>query len=571
MITLVSEADLLDITKRLEIIKQIQSDSNEARKAKKLKAYEIYKDLTKKWVIESILKEFTEQTVNQMVARASNISLAKKIVNKKARCYSGGVTRTIEGEASTTEKMGELAKFLTFDQVMKKADRFSELLKNVLIQVIYRNDAVETLQDGRPRQRLANRIFLPHQYDPICAAHDPCTPIAYVLSDFHDTKTLIMNNLQSDGTGYRDSTMSQGEKAAGAGGSAMKEKAKTYIWWSGQLHFTTDDKGNVLPDMGNPDMRNPIGELNAVSVHDDQDDGYWCDGGDDLIDGSVLVNVLITDMFSIMNVQGWGQMVVTGKKVPSQIVGGPHRAITFEFDTGEPVPKVEFVSSNPPIEEWRECITMYVALLLSTNGLSTKNVSTDLSGGSANVLSGVAMMIDESESTESIEDKQNMFKGAEAAVWKKNFKTHNYLIDSGVAVEDQVKIGPIETKKRVDLKFNQVKPVLSETEKADILKKKKDSGLYLVAELLQIADPDLSEEEAEEKATKLLADRMKYAVLYQAGVTDMAGKMNAQLQDGEISEEDEDDSAPNKEKAPADPGKKEDAENDSPLEGEKRP
>lgn len=536
MITIANEDELLSTEFRVKVIKQIQSDHVQAFKTRKLKAYEIYKDLTKKWVIESICKEFSEKTVHQMIARASNISIARKIVDKKAKCYSGGVIRTIEGEEENTKKLAELAKFLSFDTVMKKADRFSELLKNVLLQVIYQNDAAETAPDGKPLKRQVNRILLPHQFDPICHAHDNTQLMAYVLSDFHDTKSLIVDNLFSDETGYRDPAQSQSVKAQGSMAKEKGEQKKIcYIWWSGKYHFTTDDKGNYIDAMGPDEKKNPIQMLNAVSIHGDQDDGFWCVGGDDLIDGSILVNVLLTDLFSIMNVQGWGQLVVTGKKVPAEITGGPHRALVYEYDTGDPQPKVEYVSSNPPVDQWRETIAMYVALLLSTNGLSTNNVSTKLEGSSGQAASGVAMMLDSAESLEPVEDKQKMFQGAEKQAWKINFATQNYLFKTGLEVEEQKAIGEINTKKYVSLKFHQQKAIMTESEKAEILTKKKDSGLYRLVELLQIKNPDLSTEDAEKEAELLLADRMKYSVMYQSAVSGLVKKMNNDLGNGEAN------------------------------------
>jgi len=529
MITLMNEDQLLDINFRKKAIEEIQSDGNRRHKRKKLKAYEIYKDLTKKWVIEDISKEFSEKTVSQMVNRAANISIARKINDKKARSYAGGVIREIEGEEENTKKVGQLVEFLSFDSVMKKADRLSELLKNVEIQALYQNDPVESMDDGTPRKRLVNRIMLPHQYDPIVHAHDKTHPVAFILSDFYDTKSLIIDQYLSDYTGTRDSTLSQEVKKQAAM-PTMDEKPSIYIWWSGKYHFTTDDKGNILETLSPEGLQNPMQVLTFTSIHGDQDDSYWCDGGDDLIDGSVLVNVLMTDLFAIMNVQGWGQLVITGKKIPADIQGGPHRALTYEYDDGEPQPKVEYVSSNPPIDQWRECITMYVALLLSTNGLSTSNISTTLTG--AQLASGIAMMLDNAESMESVEDKQKMFKGAEAKAWKNNFATHNYLVDAGVAVEDENAIGPIVTKKRVLTKFHQSKPIMTESEKVDVLTKKKATGLYTLVELLMIKDPELKLEEAEAKAAELLADRMKYSAIYQSAVTGLVDQMNKDLEDG---------------------------------------
>lgn len=527
MITLINEDQLLDIEFRKKAIERIQSDANRRFKRDKLKAYQIYKDLTKKWVIESISKEFSEKTVNQMVNRAANISVARKINDKKARCYAGGVVREIEGEEENTKKLGQLVEFLSFDSVMKKADRLSELLKNVEIQALYQNDPVETMEDGKARKRTVNRIMLPHQYDPIVHAHDKTHPVAFVLSDFYDTQSLITDHYLSDYTGTRDSTISQSVKKQAAMPQA-DEKPEVYIWWSGKYHFTTDDKGNILDALSPEGRQNPMRTLTFTSVHGDQDDSYWCEGGDDLVDGAILVNVLMTDLFAIMNVQGWGQLVITGKKIPDDIKGGPHRALTYEYDTGEPVPKVEYVSSNPPIDQWRECITMYVALLLSTNGLSTSNISTSLDG--AQMAAGIAMMLDNAESMEPVEDKQKMFKGAEKKAWKNNFATHNYLVESGVAVEAESQIGLINTKKQVVTKFHQSKPIMTEAEKVDIMQKKKNTGLYTLVEMLMIKDPELKTEEAEKKAEELLADRMKNAAIYASAVTGLVDQKNKDLE-----------------------------------------
>lgn len=532
MIKLINEDQLLDERFRKNIIKEITSDANVERKKKALKSYEIYKDLTKKWVIEAISKEFSQKTVEQMINRAANISICRKIVDKRAKAYSGGVERAIEGDEANTAKLKELADVLNFNQLMKKADRFSELLKNCEIQALYQNDPLESLEDGSPKKTLVNRIMLPHQYDVLLHPHDCRTPVAFVLSDFHDTTSVIWNNLASDYTGYREPNQPQVEKAVG---KAQESKtAQTYIWWTAKYHFTTDDKGKIIGALSPVDGMNPIGRLPFASVHGDQDDSYWCDGGNDLVDGSILINVLLTDMFSIMNVQGWGQLVVTGKKVPQDLTGGPHRALVFEYDTGDPAPSVEYASSNPPIAEWREAITMYVALLLSTNNLSTRNVSTKLDG-STQMASGIALMIDSSESTENVEDKQNMFKEAEAKAWKNNFAAQNYLFETGTATDRLVAIGKVETNSPVKVKFNQMRPILSEQERVEILAKKKESGLYEIPDLIMIENPDLSRKDAEKKALALVQDKMKYAVLYQAAVTKTVEAMNQELD----SEEDQ--------------------------------
>jgi len=231
------------------------------------------------------------------------------------------------------------------------------------------------------------------------------------------------------------------------------------------------------------------------------------DGGDDLIDGSILINQVITDQFAIANVQGWGQMVITGKGIPPVIKGGPHKALIFEQDSkDDPEVKVQYVSSNPPLDVWMQMIEQYTALLLSTNNLSARNIAGKLDATS--FPSGIADLIERSESIESVEDRQRMFKDAEPNIWEIIKLWMDLYSQKGILSESFTTIGTFNDS-NVKVIFDDPKPTMTEEEKLSNIKLRKELGINTEIELLMIDDPELKKEDADEKLKKILEEKLK--------------------------------------------------------------
>ncbi len=159
---------------------------------------------------------------------------------------------------------------------------------------------------------------------------------------------------------------------------------KTYIFWSKNYHFTCDASGNIIQDSENEKNLNPLKVFNHINFSIDQDGAFWAEGGDDLIDGAILINALITHTMHVGTVQGYGQFYMTGENLPRSIKVGPTKAIIAEYKKDEQAkPEMGFLNANPQLDSLRGLIEMYIALYLTTNNLSTSGVSTQLSGGQA--------------------------------------------------------------------------------------------------------------------------------------------------------------------------------------------
>lgn len=510
---LTREQDVLELGFRRKVIEEILGTENVNRKNESLKRYDLYKDEVKKYVMESLKREgLKDETVHQMGNRCSNISICRKIVNKLARTYSGGVNRDTGNEA-TNIQLDSLTELLCFDEKMRKGDRYRELQKNMLFQIVPEG-TLDPKTSEKMLYKLSMRTLLPWHYDVIEDYRDRELPRCVILSDFKNANTTGYYATENEaGFHYAKPTLvsSNGKDDIIADNPRDSKEERVFVWWTENYHFSTDKDGNLISNPDNPENENPIHILPFVNNADDQDGQFWAVGGDDLIDGSVLVNKTITDMFFIAWMQGYGQWVVTGRNIKDKIVIGPNNAIVLDYDpdSGDPKPEVNVISTNPPLADWMSIIEQYVAMLLTTNNLSPGSVAMKLDA--SNFMSGIAMMIEMSEATDDVSDKQKSYKDIERSIWEIVKEWQNLLLGSGELVEEFAKIGALPEDFSPTVKFNDLKPVVSETEKLNTIKIRKEIGLNTDAELLMLDNPDLKEEDAEKKIVKIKANKVEPA------------------------------------------------------------
>lgn len=522
MIRLINEEQLLDQGFRKKVLEGISSGANVDRKREMKKRHEVYKDLTVKWVIQKLKEEgLKDQTLKLMTNRASNISICRKIVNKLARCYSSGVTRET-GSTIGNELVSDINELLNFDNNQAKIDKYKRLFKNTFSATL--PEEVETIGD-KTIYRLAHKVFAPWQYDVIEKAKDPTKEGCVIFSDYSETSLTKLPVAGSTQLGARKSAEGYAERES-------DNDYRTFIWWSDKYHFTTNSKGQIIKELSPENLLNPIQEIPGVTYAEDREGSYWADGGDDLVDGSILINTLITDMNSIAFIQGWGQYVVTGKKVPEVMEGGPHQALVFTYEEGEPEPKVQVVSANPPLDSWMALIEQYTALLLSTNDLSPGSISMKLDPG--NYPSGIAMLIEKSEANNSIDQSRKEFIQGEREQFEITKKWANYFATTGQLNEEWAALGPIPAELTFSVKFNDSREVISEKEKLETIKLRKELGLNTDLDLIKIDNPDMSDKDAMEKLAQIKAQKLEHAVSQASKVVDQSQEVP---NEGDPSEE----------------------------------
>jgi hypothetical protein len=516
MIKVTSEEQLLNPEVRLALIKGFNGQANGRRKDNAFKAYECLKDKNSNYVMAMLLKQFETKTVVEMQYAISNISILRKVIDKLAKVYSGGVKRT--GATDTDTKAVEAAaKYLKLNTAMKKANKYFRTFKNTLIYV-------RPMKNG-DKHDVKVEVLPPFKYDAVEHPDNPEMPLAIVLSDYSPSRPALYALGDAAFAGRQQVRVvgENGERLVqeysppstnigGAGKGGDDNDKREYIWWTENYHFTTNSKGAIIADtLEDAGFSNPISKLPFVNLCGEQDGCFWADGGEDLVDTGISVNVDITNVKHIGNQQGYGQMYMTGKDLPKSVKAGPTSCIQLEQkDKDEPAPTIGFLTSNPPLADLKSLIEMQVALMLTTNNLSTSGFKMSLQGGS-DFASGIAMMIDKSESIEDIDDQAQIFIEKEPVVWSLFYDWLAAYKASGSLTDEARLLKPIKKPLEIVLAFPSPKPVTSEKEELEVIKQRKELGLNTEVELLMRDDPSLTEESAKLKLAKIKEEKVANA------------------------------------------------------------
>jgi hypothetical protein len=234
-----------------------------------------------------------------------------------------------------------------------------------------------------------------------------------------------------------------------------------------------------------------------------------------------------------------------GKNLPRNIKIGPSKAILMEYQEGEPAPELGFATASPQIDALRGLVESYIALLLTTNNLSTSSVSSSLNGQSA-APSGIAMVIDKAESMEDVNDQRQIFIDNEPAIWR---KINKWLAVYGDAMVDGLRglSLPENFEDGFVIHFNEAPVILSEAEKLANLKARKELGLDTMIDLVMKDNPSFSYEQAEEKLKQILEEKIKMEMALEQESPEQEAKPEDKAEDKAEEENEDDQSGSNSE------------------------
>lgn len=535
------ESDLLKPEIRKQIIEEIEGRENLLRKYEAYRRHQCFKDKTKDFVVELLLRQFDLETVEEMRYALANISIVKKVVGKLARVYSNGVERTISDDENATKNLKELEKKLDVNTAVQKTNRFLKLHRNVdlFIKPCPTYESETSVKWG-----IKLEVLAPHLYDVVEDYYDRTKAMCVILSDYQPPCTQLA---QMDGrrspvpltTIVSDAKADQKDQVIADSPQDQRSydgENKTYVFWSKKYHFTCNRQGEIIQDENNPDNKNPMGVFNHINFAIDQDGSFWAEGGDDMIDGAVLINALITHTNHVGTVQGYGQFYMTGENLPRSVKVGPTKAIIAEYKKDEQAkPEMGFLNANPQLDSLRGLIEMYIALYLTTNNLSTSGVSTQLSSGK-DMASGIAMIIDKAESLEDVQDQRQVFIDKEPDMWEAinaELKTYG---DGNLLEELKGLQLPDDFKKNFNIKFHDPTPIMSETEKLQNMKLRQELGIDSLISIMMKDDPSLTEKQAEEKLEKILKQKIMEKMIEQEAMTE-AGIEYTDEEGGDSSEQ----------------------------------
>ena len=525
-----SDIEILDPKVRKRIIEEIEGSENKRRKNEAFRRWQVYKDKTSTFVIDLLLEQFSEETVREMTYSITNVSLVRKIINKLARVYQNGASRSVAENDTMSETINELEDYFGFDQKMKTQNKIVKLQKN---SCMYVKPCPYIGEDGEEYVRLRLSPMNPYLYDVVEEFYDRTKPLAYVFNNYDYNSLLYTSldparvrtqsgHLRAGFSSHTSPYSSQGYSFGDNKDQTIADKKidedeapeneKPYIWWTDKFHFTTigsqivDASGMPIDVVSEDDERiqNPIGCMPVVNFAIEQDNSFWAEGGEDLIDAGIVVNSMLSQINHIGVVQGYGQFFMSGKNLPRNITTGPNKAIILEYEEGEPEPSLGFATANPPLADLMKNAESLVALALTTNDLSTSGVKTELSSASA--ASGIALMIDRAESQESVKDQRQLFVDGERQIWSIIQKWMQYYAEEN-KLDPQLQ--ELLLPEDVDLAIEFVEPeiLVTEAEKLANLKLRKELGISTMLELIQLDQPALDDAQAQAKLDEIMAEK----------------------------------------------------------------
>lgn len=539
------EQVLQDPAIRKLIIEDINGPENTRRKNEAYRRHQCYKDKTSIYVIKELLQQFDDTTVKEMNYSLSNISIAKKIIDKLARVYTNGVQRNVTPETAQ-ENVDKVAKLVSMNKIMKRTNRYLRAQHNTIVGTL----PCPKIDNGVVKYEIKVQAFQPHLYDVIEDPYDREKPMFIILSNYKP-QVPVQASLDAATQNRGKTTASLAPISDGKDQSIADKKEDEdqgeYIWWSKHYHFTTNEKGEFIKSENNPDKINPIIDLPFDNFAIDQENSFWAEGGDDIFDGAIKVNCMITNMDHIGVTQGYGQFWMSGKGLPRNVKAGVNKSILLEYEKDDPTPNMGFASSDPKLTELKDQVVMYVALLLTTNNLSTKSVSTDLSS-SQDFPSGVSLLIDKAESVEDVQDQREIFQDNEPKIFKKIQKWQ--AVYKGLLTEEFSKY-TLPAEFEMTLKFNDARPVMSEKEKLEVIELRQKLGINRMVDLIMIDNPQFSEKEAEEYLMEVLEDKIMQQMKAQQASAEQSGNNtpgdNNQDQNQNSDNMDQGDNQPNDE------------------------
>lgn len=545
-----TDEQILDQAFRAKLIKEINGSENQNRKKQQSAMLEMLRDQIIKFVLERLKAQgFKDETLAVMVQRATNVNIYKKIVSKKARSYSKGISRQVEESEEATADIEIVAEAMKLTQAMKKADRYRKAAKNCLLY-IYPEYIEDPAELGKKVLSLCTKVYFPHLYDAIPDANDHEKMRCVILSPFSDNASAALQPSIGGGDGRNISNYANPiwrpdriEQTIANSPQDTGSQKREYVFWTAKYHLTTDENGVIIAAKTPEGSKNPINRLPFVNLHEEQDGEFWAMGGDDLVQATVLINLKLTDMEAILHQQGWGQLVITGEGLKKKdFAVGPQVALALDTEKGAQHPTdAKILAHDPHTDQHLKSVEVHVALALTTNNLSVKSVSTNLEASS--VASAIAKMVDESENMDDISEDQEFYAGKEkeafmiAESWLQTLRPTAEVWDILKATK------PLNIAE-MSCQFHNQEQVVSEAERLQNMKLRKELGIDSIVDLIKKDNPGMSDKQAMAKALKILNERAELEQkAKEAGlVPEDEGKENpADSEDSSTGQEDNED------------------------------
>lgn len=456
-----------------EIIKDVLESRNDQRHLNFLSneydRFRMYHGDIKDILERAIRKEFKKpETIESFRGRLVPINLTQKVIDKLAIVYSKPPIReTHDNNEDDEELMSMYVDSMNLDCVMGVANKYFKLNKRALLEPYLS-------PEGRPKIRAlpAHTYFLK----------------SYNLSQ-PEVPDIVLKAIKEN---KDDSTKS------------------VFDIWSDESFYRIDGKGNVLLSemvrLENPEGVNPYSTLHFIYINQSSDSLYPI-ADDDLLQIATTIPILLSDLSIAIKYQSWG--LIWTKNFDGDIPSGPMAVLNLTSDpTSGLEPDIGSINSTVQIESVLRYIEEVIAFTLTTKKLSPSSISGRLDA--SNPASGIAKLIDNSESIEDKKEQEKYFKNGEEGLWSKLSKSLiPFWVSSGALHKNFRRT--FSDVFEPTITFVDKKAIVSETESVATIKSKVDAGFTSRRRAIKEVNPGMDDSEVDKVLREIAEERAAYS------------------------------------------------------------
>jgi hypothetical protein len=487
---------ILDEYSIKKIIEEIQDQGEVTRRSLAKRRHDVYKDGGKRYLLEELSREFTAESISEL--RLDTTNILKKIINKRSSLYSQrGPIRTANNP-SNQMLLDYYVEELEFNQLMAKANKYFNLFSNTVIYVYPKGNELQAM------------VLPSYLYSGVPDTYDRCDARAWVLNSFTEDGTITLyDDVPANGPeGFsRQVPFKTTGDLVNSNERTDASTPRQYIFWTDEEHFTCDQNGNKIvfdPSLGNEQFLNPINKMPLISLNKDRDSEFWAEQGEDLIDGAIQLQKMLSDVATIAKMQGFSLLCVTGPEQPASLKISLNKAVFLKSVEGQPTPTISYVQASSQIDQYMAMIMEKLGLLLTTNDMNPKEIGGSLSPRTFS--SGFQALIEQADTLMAISADKPVLIDAEKDTWEVIALWHNFMYDSGNLEPEAQALGKFSDDFSVSIVFREMKPMVSEQEILQAIQTKTNLGLITRRDALKQLNPDLTEEEIDQKLAQIDAE-----------------------------------------------------------------
>lgn len=505
------------------MIQEINESSEITRRTKAKRRHDIYKDDGKKFLLEQIKREFSEEAISEM--RLAPINLLKKIVQKRSQVYKSAPVRQTELESDQA----------LIDHYVEELDLNMVMIKANIYFTLHSNTAIYCVPD---KGKLKVSVVPPFQYSIKPNQMDKTVVDAWVFSAFNQGGQVTPNEDVQPATGVQAWERDPGDLQEGDMIASNEKRTESlgnqYIIWSDLQHMTANEKGKIISQtMEDGSSPNPIGIAPVINLAKDRDNEPWAKQFEDAVDLSLAIMMGWTDLLTIAKHQGFSILTVVSKEEPKQLKIGVNKAIWLRKKDDGDNPVISYVQANSPLAQYKDLLMDLLALLLSTNNMPPNSIGGVNSRQS--YTSGFHALIEMADVIEAIEMDKPYLKGAELSLWEVIKRWHNWMYDMNVLDDECKAFGKFSDDFKVNIIFKDIKPIESIQEKLNTIKEMNALGLIDRAGSMKMLYPEMTDELIESKLEEIdeeAKERMQNAM------DNLPGEKNGNMESEDKSVED---------------------------------